>query len=180
MDPCSFSSCLHRYQYITVVTATKESASVQVCFSPPRDKCWLLNLVDTISTNTVMFFCLLALIGILLKLHCSYMYLCISVTVFLKKLCFLIYFFVLFFERILFHWQSVFLRPNHLTNSCFSVLIVLIYLVAELLSLFWVVQLWCFMVKKGLRMKCVMLFPKYNIRNKINTHKNLSYIILVL
>lgn len=55
-------------------------------------------------------------------------------------------------------------------------MIVFVCSVAELLLLFPVVQLWCFMVKKGLRMKCVMLFPKYNVRNKISTHTNFSYI----
>lgn len=111
----------------------------------------------------------------MLKLHCS----CMLADVFLLRyslqncVSWSTYFFVLFFERILFHWQNVFLGPNHLTNACVSVQILLICLVAELLLLFWVVWLWCSMVKKGLRMKCVMLFPKHNIRNKINTLKNL-------
>lgn len=86
-------------------------------------------------------------------------------------------FFVIFFERIFLHWKNVCLGRNQLTNIlCFSILIAFSCSIAELLLLFPVVQMWCFMVKKGLRMKCVMLFPKYNIRNKISTHTSFSYI----
>lgn len=118
------------------------------------------------------------LIGIMLKLYCSYIclliYVCYSIP---YKMMFLV---LLFCHTVWKNFVSV-KKCSSRTQPinklfCFFVLIVFICLVAELLLLFPVVQLWCFMVKKGLRMKCVMLFPKYNVRNKISTHTNFSYI----
>lgn len=117
----------------------------------------------------------------MLKLYCScvclLIYFCYSycyVTVFLTKLCFLFNFFVIFLDRILFHWKDVFLGPNQLTH--YSVSLYWLYSFVQLLKYCYYSQLWYFMVKKGLRMKCVMLFPKCNIKDKISTRTNFAYI----